>query len=204
MPAPGSQRWLLKGGPKDDLIIERSGTFQVRKDLRIENGYLRDDRLFIIACDDTKGVKVAVNRSCFELWLLLHRAEETRLGPPTDGAAVVAELPRVLGKYDKTNLLADHYPLAAVAPACVRVGLRMTIHNKLTLAVIGLGVMGRGHVMTAQRSPRIYWIPSSPMRRSSPLPTRLIGRSPLPASSAAFQPWWKSPLQTLSIMPPQS
>ena len=67
-----------------------------------------------------KGIKVALSRPCFELWLLLHRAEETRVGALTDGAAVVTELRRSLGEYNKTNLLADHFPLAAVAQACVR------------------------------------------------------------------------------------
>lgn len=67
-----------------------------------------------------KGIKVALSRPCFELWLLLHRVGEIRVEGITDSASVVVELRKILGEYNKTNLLADHYPLAAVTQACVR------------------------------------------------------------------------------------
>lgn len=66
------------------------------------------------------GIHVALSKPCFELWLLLHHVDEGVAATFPDCTAVVAELRRVLGAYNKTRLVADHYPLTAVTHACIR------------------------------------------------------------------------------------
>ncbi len=50
----------------------------------------------------------------------MHHIAETDLPAEADCAAIDAELRRVLGGYNKTNLLAAHYPLKAVAETLAR------------------------------------------------------------------------------------
>jgi hypothetical protein len=77
---------------------------------------------FMRALQDAEdnGVKVALSRPCFELWLLLHHEPETSLFQLQDASAVDAALRARLGEYNKTNLKQEHYPLSAVAIACER------------------------------------------------------------------------------------
>ncbi len=67
-----------------------------------------------------KGVRVALSRPCFEIWLLLHHMEETLLAQLTDARDVETALRTQLGEYNKTNLKQLHYPLSTVALACKR------------------------------------------------------------------------------------
>jgi RloB-like protein len=66
------------------------------------------------------GIRVALSRPCFELWLLLHHADEANVTGLDDCGAVTTELRRALGAYSKTSLVAAHYPLTAISDACVR------------------------------------------------------------------------------------
>ena len=66
------------------------------------------------------GVRVALSRPCFELWLLLHQVAETEVAELGNCEAVDAELRRVLGSYNKTSLVPEHYPLNTVVGACER------------------------------------------------------------------------------------
>ena len=77
---------------------------------------------FIRALQDAEdnGVKVALSKPCFELWLLLHHEPETSLSQLPDASAVEGALRTRLGEYNKTNLKQKHYPISAVTVACER------------------------------------------------------------------------------------
>ncbi|MEE7627509.1 RloB family protein [Methylobacter sp. Wu8] len=65
-----------------------------------------------------QGIKVALSRPCFELWLLLHHADYSVVTSLKNASETDAALSQALGvKYDKTKLQQDHYPLASVCDA---------------------------------------------------------------------------------------
>jgi hypothetical protein len=66
------------------------------------------------------GIRVALNKPCFELWLLLHHLDETGVEALKDAADVEHALRGVLGQYNKTRLNRGHYPLISVKSACER------------------------------------------------------------------------------------
>jgi RloB-like protein len=66
------------------------------------------------------GIRVALSKHCFELWLLLHHVTETDLPNLPDCSAIDSELKRVLGGYDKTSLNSVKFPLSAVREAYLR------------------------------------------------------------------------------------
>jgi hypothetical protein len=66
------------------------------------------------------GVKVALSRPCFELWLLLHCVDEGEVSALPSATKVEQALRSALGQYDKTRLRAEHYPFRSVAEACKR------------------------------------------------------------------------------------
>lgn len=67
-----------------------------------------------------RGVKVALSRPSFEIWLLLHHAEEDQASELRDASEVESRLRTLLGEYNKTALKQRHYPAATVAQACER------------------------------------------------------------------------------------
>lgn len=77
---------------------------------------------FISAIQEAKtcGVNVAVSRSCFEVWLLLHHVDESDVISLVNAADTEKALRKVLGEYNKTNLKSEHYPLESVLAACQR------------------------------------------------------------------------------------
>lgn len=77
---------------------------------------------FVEALREAKrqGVKVALSKPSFELWLLLHHVEETALGVLPAAKDVEEALRGTLGEYNKTNLKKGHYPPAFVSNACIR------------------------------------------------------------------------------------
>lgn len=77
---------------------------------------------FIQAIRDARqaGIKIALSRPCFELWLLLHHVNESEVHSLADAYQTEIMLRRILGEYNKTNLKAEHYPLALVAKAISR------------------------------------------------------------------------------------
>jgi hypothetical protein len=80
-------------------------------------------RKFIRAIKDAKeqGIKVALSRPCFEVWLLLHHVDESIVTSLQNAAKTEIALNNALnGEYDKTNLKAGHYPLSDVRDACMR------------------------------------------------------------------------------------
>ena len=69
---------------------------------------------------DQKGIRIALSKPCFELWLLLHHIDETKVGSLRKAKEVEAALKIELGQYNKTKLQARHFPLSSVAEACRR------------------------------------------------------------------------------------
>jgi hypothetical protein len=67
-----------------------------------------------------EGIKVALSRPCFELWLLLHCVDEGEVIALPSATKVEQALRSELGQYDKTRLKAEHYPFRSVAEACKR------------------------------------------------------------------------------------
>ena len=77
---------------------------------------------FIAAIRDAakKDVKVALSRPCFEIWLLLHHADETDILELTNAQDVEKALSKVLGSYSKSRLRTEHFQLDLVELACQR------------------------------------------------------------------------------------
>lgn len=69
------------------------------------------------------GVKVALSKPCFELWLLLHHSPETAVSGLSNAQDTEAALQQVLGTYDKTLLNAENFPVSSVVTACERAAL---------------------------------------------------------------------------------
>jgi hypothetical protein len=67
-----------------------------------------------------RGVKIALTRPCFELWLLLHHADESAVTSLAKAWDVETALRDKLGEYNKTKLKQEHYPLKSVSEACAR------------------------------------------------------------------------------------
>jgi hypothetical protein len=68
-----------------------------------------------------QGIKIALSRPCFELWLLLHHVDESAVASLKNARESEAALREILGgQYDKTNLKIEHYPLAAIRNAYLR------------------------------------------------------------------------------------
>lgn len=66
------------------------------------------------------GIKIALSKPCFELWLLLHHVDEGTVAALAKAAETEARLREVLGEYNKCNLKSEHYPLATIATAITR------------------------------------------------------------------------------------
>ncbi|MBR7747951.1 RloB family protein [Undibacterium baiyunense] len=66
------------------------------------------------------GINIAISRSCFEVWLLLHYVDVNEVSGLGNAADVEAALRRKIGSYNKTNLKAEHFPLSLVVDACQR------------------------------------------------------------------------------------
>jgi RloB-like protein len=65
------------------------------------------------------GFEIAISNPCFELWLLLHHAEVPPKTVFAGCSAVVVEIKKTLGGYNKTSIKAGAFPLACV-PAAIR------------------------------------------------------------------------------------
>ena len=67
-----------------------------------------------------RGVKVALSRPCFELWLLLHHTEESAVGSFETCKQITEALKILPGGYSKTRLQVEHYRGGAVLRAIFR------------------------------------------------------------------------------------
>jgi RloB-like protein len=100
-----------------------------------------------------KGVKVALSRPCFEIWLILHHLNEQDVSTLTEATAVAMKLKETLGEYNKKQLKDLHYPLPKVVEAIQRA-------NQLDSMVEG------GQIPKATTT-RIYQILESIIRSAS-------------------------------------
>jgi len=76
------------------------------------------------------GINVAISRSCFEVWLLLHHASIAEVSGLGAAKEVETMLRKKIGQYNKTNLKSEHYPLTSVIEACNRAEeLDLTVHG---------------------------------------------------------------------------
>ena len=66
------------------------------------------------------GVRIALSKSCFEIWLLLHHVEEAVVTPLKNARAVEKALKRQLVGYNKRRLRPEDFPLESVVDACRR------------------------------------------------------------------------------------
>lgn len=64
-----------------------------------------------------RGVKIALSKPCFELWLLYHHLESSEIANLVDAATVEAKLRATLGEYNKKRLKAEHFPIEKVPVA---------------------------------------------------------------------------------------
>ncbi|SES72765.1 RloB-like protein [Burkholderia cepacia] len=67
-----------------------------------------------------KGMKVALSKPSFELWLLLHHVNSSAVTGLRNAAATEQLLRDTLGQYNKTRLDMTKFPLLTVATACAR------------------------------------------------------------------------------------
>lgn len=67
-----------------------------------------------------QGVNVALNKPCFELWLLLHHVDESAVTGLADANDVERRLRSALGQYNKTRLRSIDFPINSVYEACLR------------------------------------------------------------------------------------
>jgi len=67
-----------------------------------------------------KGVRVALSKPCFEIWLLLHHLEDAAVTGLADASEVEELLRATLGEYNKKGLKEKHYPIESVPDAIRR------------------------------------------------------------------------------------
>lgn len=66
------------------------------------------------------GIQLAVSKPCFEVWLLLHHADESHVAELIDCKSVVSKLRTLLGEYNKNKLKAEYFTHHNVKDAMVR------------------------------------------------------------------------------------
>jgi RloB-like protein len=101
------------------------------------------------------GIRVALSKHCFELWLLLHHIAETQL-PALNNCAETDEALRTAlgGQYNKTRLDPEKFSLSSVVLACERA-------HRLDTAV------GGGNIPAGQTT-RVYKIWHAMREKSLP------------------------------------
>lgn len=67
-----------------------------------------------------QGVRVALSKPCFELWLLLHHVEASETFDLQNATAVDERLRTILGSYNKTRLRSEDFTIDKVVEACKR------------------------------------------------------------------------------------
>jgi len=120
---------------------------------------------FIAAIQDAKqrGVKIALSKPCFELWLLLHHLDEPEVIDLADAAEVETKLRATLGEYNKKKLKAEHYPIEKL-PDAIRRAARLD------------AMVGGGDIPDANTS-RVYLLWQAIIDKALPsqLPAPLTG-----------------------------
>jgi hypothetical protein len=65
------------------------------------------------------GIKVALNKPCFEIWLLLHHVNSNDVKHLKNAAETENFLKKILNGYDKTNLQENKFPQETLKNACL-------------------------------------------------------------------------------------
>jgi len=103
----------------------------------IKKGHIKSFKRAIKDANN-QGIKIALSRPCFELWLLLHHVDESAVASLKNAQETEGALRGALGgQYDKTNLKLEHYPLATVRDAYLR-------SRKLDKIIVG-GTIPKGN-----------------------------------------------------------
>lgn len=119
----------VDGTSHAEHVLNRLMSYECREDderwmLLDTDHCIRDGHVksFIRALKDAvdKGVNVAVSRSCFEVWLLLHHVEPDAVSHLVNAVETEALMKATLGNYDKRLLRRECFPLSAVVSACLR------------------------------------------------------------------------------------
>lgn len=69
---------------------------------------------------ERQGVRIALSRPCFELWLLLHHVDGEEVSALATAALVQDALKEKLGNYNKCKLAKEDFSAESVATACAR------------------------------------------------------------------------------------
>jgi hypothetical protein len=110
----------------------------------IKKGYIKSFKCAIKDADN-QGIKIALSRPCFELWLLLHHVDESAVVSLKNAQETEAALRIALGgQYDKTNLKLEHYPLVTVRDACLR---SIKLDDMINGSTIPKGNTSRVHLL---------------------------------------------------------
>lgn len=87
---------------------------------------------------EKNGIKIALSRSCFEVWLLLHHLDPLKVSLLGNAADVEKALQTTLGTYNKTSLNLENFSLNRVVLACNRaIQLDAAYQNKLIPGATG-------------------------------------------------------------------
>jgi hypothetical protein len=116
----GDERWML-----------------LDTDHCIKTGHIASFKAAIRSAEKN-GIKIALSRSCFEVWLLLHHLDAPKVSPLGNAAHVETVLRNTLGKYNKTSLNLEDFPLDQVVIACNRaIQMDAAYKNKLIPGATG-------------------------------------------------------------------
>jgi hypothetical protein len=74
----------------------------------------------VIQAAKQKGIRVALSKPCFELWLLLHHVDESAVPPDGNCDGMIEALRARLGEYNKTSLKGQHFRPESVTEAIRR------------------------------------------------------------------------------------
>lgn len=110
---------ILEVAEKSDIEDDDELWMVLDTDHCIEGRHLAGFRAALAEAEQ-KGVRLALSRPCFELWLLLHHVEESDVAALTTADPVQRVLRERLGEYNKCKLKQEHFPAESVAKACAR------------------------------------------------------------------------------------
>ena len=107
-------------------VLERLEGFKIGEDderwMLLDTDHCTEDShiatfLEAIQVARQKGIKVALSRPCFELWLLLHHVDGSAVRHLKNARDTETALRNILGNYNKNKLEERHYPIDKLADA---------------------------------------------------------------------------------------
>lgn len=119
----------LDGTSAAEAVLQRLLTYEYQEDderwMLLDTDHVTQGthlRGLLKALRDARnqGVRVALSKPCFELWLLLHHVTEADVLGLGNAGDVENALRNALGEYNKTKLKEEHYPRLSVVQAFER------------------------------------------------------------------------------------